>query len=349
MQALDIQVLLIDADNREPEGDAIVVSCRDARERRLAGTDDVPAGAIQVNAVSERRKLNRAVGIVCQQGPAGCGAGAADDPVVRSSFAIVGTNVLFLAGGTGVQTRPANGSIGPRREPKHLVGDVVEVEAFRHGQRSRRIEWHQGRHTIDADATREPCPLHFRARVAGHDVAGHPREHGRRRPWLGAEPGKLKFDREPCGISRDVSDLRVHAAHEGFDQPAGVRRVAAPFRLHVAAIREQAGERVACNVVGASDFGEPALRDPPPHFHLPQPVLRGDEPLREEKVVDRLRIHVGNPPPVAEDFDGPLDPRESDLPVDLGQGRFGARPQVGRISGTQGTGQRRDQDRFSRP
>ncbi len=325
------------------------MSCRDARERRLAGADDVPAGTIQVNAVSERRKLNRAVGIVCQQGPAGCGAGAADDPVVRSSLAVVETNVLFLAGGTGVQTRPANGSIRACREPKHVVADVVEVEAFRHAHRSRRIEWHEDRHTIDPNATREPCALHFGPCVASHDVAGHPGEHGRRCPWLRAESGKLEFDREPRRISRNVSDLRVHAPDEGFDQPAGVRGVAAPLRLHVATIREQTGERVACNVVGACDFGEPSLRDPPPHFHLPQPILGGDEPLREEKIVDRLRVHMGNPPPVAEDFDGPQDPRESYLPVYLGQGRLGARPQIGRISGTQRTGQRRDQDRFRRP
>ncbi len=126
-----------------------------------------------------------------------------------------------------------------------------------------------------------------------------------------------------------MRDLGVHAAHEGFDQPAGVRSVAAPLRFHVAAVREQAGERVALDVVGTGDFREPSFSRPTPELHLPQPILGGDKPLREEKVVYGLGVHMRDAPPIAEDLDRTLKPVERDLSIDLGERRLGAGTQVG--------------------
>src|SRR5207248_5393910 len=58
----------------------------------------------------------------------------------------------------------------------------------------------------------------------------------------------------------------------------------------------------------------------PPHLHLPQPVLRRDVPLGQEKFVSGLRVDVRDAPPIAAhldravqagDLDGPVESRET--------------------------------------
>ena len=52
---VDVEVLLIDGEDGEAEGDLAVVADGDAGQRRLAGADDGEAGRVQVDDVAQRR------------------------------------------------------------------------------------------------------------------------------------------------------------------------------------------------------------------------------------------------------------------------------------------------------
>src|SRR5512134_3455237 len=61
---LDVDIVLIGADDRQPPGDPVVVTETDADERRFARADDVPAWRVQVKDVAQRRIADLAVRIV---------------------------------------------------------------------------------------------------------------------------------------------------------------------------------------------------------------------------------------------------------------------------------------------
>ena len=86
LQLLDVEILLIDADDRKTERHALVVAEGDAGQRRLAGADGIPAGAHQVHGLAQRGDLHRAVRVVGQQRLAGGGHGAVHHPVVAALF-----------------------------------------------------------------------------------------------------------------------------------------------------------------------------------------------------------------------------------------------------------------------
>ena len=68
----------------KPKATRLVVSERDARQRRLARADRVPSRRDQVHRLAQRRKLHRPVRIVGQDRLAGRGHGAIDHPVVAA-------------------------------------------------------------------------------------------------------------------------------------------------------------------------------------------------------------------------------------------------------------------------
>src|SRR5438128_2512904 len=55
IELFDVQVLLIDADDRESEGDIAVMTKRDSGERGLACADEIPSWRNQVNRFAKRR------------------------------------------------------------------------------------------------------------------------------------------------------------------------------------------------------------------------------------------------------------------------------------------------------
>src|SRR5205823_14658366 len=99
-----------------------------------------------------------------------------------------------------------------------------------------------------------------------------------------------------------------------------VGRVTHPLARHVSAVLEESREPVALHGRRADHLGETPVAAAPPHLHLPQPVLRRDVPLGQEKIVSGLRVDVRDAPPIAAhldgavqagDLDGPLESRET--------------------------------------
>jgi len=64
VQGLDVQILLVEAENGEAPRNGLVVAGGDAGQCRLDRTDDVPTGCDQVNDVAQRRLGDHPVRIV---------------------------------------------------------------------------------------------------------------------------------------------------------------------------------------------------------------------------------------------------------------------------------------------
>ena len=76
IQLVDVEVLLIDREDRQAEGDLAVVPDGDARQSRFARSDHRHPGRIQMHDVAQGRHAMGTVGIVRQDRPARCGPGA---------------------------------------------------------------------------------------------------------------------------------------------------------------------------------------------------------------------------------------------------------------------------------
>jgi hypothetical protein len=83
---------------------------------------------------------------------------------------------------------------------------------------------------------------------------------------------------------------------------------------------ESALEAVVEEEAGAEDFGEGAGGVATEGVHLPEAVLRGDEALGEEEVVERGCADVRNAVGVALDGDGSREVGDGDGTVELGEG-----------------------------
>ena len=113
-----------------------------------------------------------------------------------------------------------------------------------------------------------------------------------------------------------LRDERVHAGDERRHQPLRLGVIARRARRHRTAPRylSRRARRSRATACGPSDLRQASFGRAPPHLHLPEPILRHDVALREERVVDRGRRDVGNSPLVAQHLDvaaqaGDLDGR----------------------------------------
>ncbi len=84
VQVVDVEVFLIDGEDREAEGDRVVVAHRNAWRGRLSRADDVEAGRLEMDDVAQRGDAQGAVRVVGQDRAAGGRTGRGDDPVVRA-------------------------------------------------------------------------------------------------------------------------------------------------------------------------------------------------------------------------------------------------------------------------
>ncbi len=162
----------------------------------------------------------------------------------------------------------------------------------------RRVERQQHRRPLESGCGRDLRSKHLVVRVRGHDEAFGAAEQILGLPRLGAVAGHGELLRELLANRRN---LGVDAGDETRRDPARVRRVALPLRVHVTAIPHEAREAIAVDVVRAENLGEPSLSRAAPQIDLEQPVLRLDETLCEEEVVGVLRVDMWNAPPVADD------------------------------------------------
>ena len=292
----DVHVLLVHADDGEPEAHPLVVPGRDAGERRLAGADHVPPRSDEVHDVAQRRHADRSMWVVRKQRFTGRGAGGAHDPVVRPLEPPVAHVSIGLSQGAEV--------------------DACQIEPSGGIERPRRIRRPEGLRAFHAHEVDQARALQFIQRVPRHREGRHPLERHLVAPGLGRGPEQRELDGR---VGPDVGDPGVDAVDECAHDLASVRRVARPFARHVPAVGEETRDAVTLDRAGSDDLGEPPLPNPPPHFHLPQPVLRGDEALGEEQVLLRLGVDVRHAPPVSAHLDHAIQAGDGDGPVQLCQ------------------------------
>ena len=149
---------------------------------------------------------------------------------------------------------------------------------------------------------------HLLAEVSGQRLVA--RDHHRRRPAPGLDAEHPELDRQQRGVALGLGDVRVHAAHVGFDDRLAARMVAVQLVIHVTAEHVEARASIAQQLAAAKDLGDGAGRLPSPHFELERAILRGGISLREEQVALVLRVDVIDAPAIAEDLHWLRQPRQ---------------------------------------
>ena len=119
---LDVEVLHVGADVGDAPGDAVVVADDDAGDAGEAETGHIPAGRVQADLVPDRRHLDAQVRIVGQQGQAGGGVLAGDDPVVAAQEGAVAQRRRRLANELRGDLRPIDRGNGRRRAAGRVRG-----------------------------------------------------------------------------------------------------------------------------------------------------------------------------------------------------------------------------------
>jgi hypothetical protein len=156
----------------------------------------------------------------------------------------------------------------------------------------------------------QPAQLHGVAvprEVPRHDQRPPDRVH--RGPGFGA----WRAREDELHRQRPAADRqeRVHTGGVGIRQRPVLAVHACVDALGRAADTEGAQEAVGIERGGTEDFRQPSGRDPPVHFHLPEPVLRVRIAEPERGIVLACGDHVWNAVRVALDAHGLLQQRHS--------------------------------------
>ena len=307
---VDVEVLLVDGEDREAEGDAVVVADGDAGQGRLPRPDHVQPGGVEVREVAQRRHALGAVRVIGEDRAARRGPPARDRPVV-------GADVLGPARPRGHRGQARGGLLrreldGLRRElvdGQDVLGDVVEIEPVRHHGLPARLEPAAQRLGIAAELAQHERTGDLAVDVLcqavapdAHDVLG--------RPALRRVVERLELDGQRHDAALDELHVGVDPRREARGDGFGVGGIGVPLALDLAAGEEQARGAILLEV-GRPECGrEAAQSPPPPEVDLPQPVARRVEALEEERVVLALRVEVRNPPAIHEDLSRLREPRD---------------------------------------
>ena len=324
---LDVHVGLVGADDGQPPGDAPVVSDGDPGKHRLGRTDGGPAGRVQVHDVAERRVGHPAMRVVGDDRMAARGAASVDRPVVapRGGFSRAEVERHLRSGPAVVgrgQGRAAHGVAEPRHTGQHVTRDQRHVDARGHFEFPPRGWIRLAVGFLRAQLGHPQGQL----QLAPHIRQRHRRLHAQQRrlgaPVLGFETREQELHGQLSSRGR-VVDVGVDARREGFqDAPAlgvvdGELGVVERTPEH-----EQARDAVVLQRLRAQHLAQPPLAGTPVHLHLPETVLRLDETLREEQVVEARGVDVGDAPGVAQHLDFARESRNFDAAIDLGQLRL---------------------------
>ena len=136
IELLDVQILLVEAENSESPGDVLVVAEGDSRQARFAGANDIPSRSDEMNHVAQRGQREYAVRVIGKQRLAARGQRAGDRPVVASLARLAGELDALVAADQILE------QIG--REPG-------EIDARRRIQSDRWIEIKQLRGLVRAE------------------------------------------------------------------------------------------------------------------------------------------------------------------------------------------------------
>ena len=292
---VDVEVLLVDREDRQAEGDVLVVADRDARERGLAGADDVQPGADEVREVAQRRHALGAVRVVGEDRPARARAPAGDRPVVR---ALLPARPRAAAGRGELDRRDRQVV-----DVEHVGGDGVEVEALGDLVAPGRLELLAQRLRLAAEVAQDERALDLVGEVGDEPVAADPHDV-LGRPALGPVAERLELDRQRRGPALDLVDVGVDARGEGGGDLLGVVAVGGVLAREVAAVEEQPRGAVLLDVVAAERGRQPPEPAAAPQVDLPEPVARGVEALEQERVGLGRAVDVRDPPAVDEDLAG---------------------------------------------
>ena len=147
------------------------------------------------------------------------------------------------------------------------------------------------------------------------------------RPRLRLVVEKTELGRQRILVLRDVE---IHAARIGFVAGALFRRQVGVDAMRGIAKLKHALRLVVTKQRGAHDFGEFAIGVAAKDIHLPQAILRGDVALRDEHVLLRGGVDVGNAMLIAADGDGRGERGralrgEMDIAVEHGKRGLGSR------------------------
>ncbi len=114
------------------------------------------------------------------------------------------------------------------------------------------------------------------------------------------QPKQDKFQAELAAVGGDIGVDPVGVGLQGIALLTGERF---EFLGCDAMPAEGADEAVTVEGGAAEDLGQPAGADAPPELHLPEPILRVNEPLGKEQVVLVGGIDVGDSQRIAVDLD----------------------------------------------
>ena len=337
---LHVEVLLIDAKNGEAPGHPIIVADGYAGHAGFGGSDRVPSRRTEVDNVAKGRVHHITMRVVGQERFAGRRLFAGNDPVVARTWTFIcgegESRIHGLGGGLGggrAVSLARHGKpivVGIARDVEDAGLDVVEIEAVRNDELAfgfGRLEFPRLGKTQAFHVQRT---RHFARCIPGHGPARHTGEDGLGGPdRLGRETHKVELDGDLLLVDR-LLDRGVHALGERIENQLSLGVILPKLGVPVAAELKHPREGVALDIVLPKNLGEATLAIAAPHLQLPHTILSNHEALGEEKISGVLRVDVGNPELVTDDFDRRLGARDHDRPVDLGKRRFRGGRRVGR-------------------
>ena len=317
---VDVEVLTVGFKHGEPPRAVLVVPDRDAGDNRLATTDHVPAGRVQMHEVAERGRGDRPVRIVGHEGTPTQRVLPAHDPVVAADVAPLGPAYIRVRNGVEqsevarVGCVTAEGDLDVGRLEAHgraerviqgedgcvetcAVDHRIEIDLGRDGSRMKPLDLLQQGGTV---VRYKPAVRELFLDVAQQALVTRDHDVGRPSAWCDAQHAKLGGDE--CRIACRFVHIGVHAVYEGTDDRRAARMVARQVGSKASPILEQSRTLIALQLARANHLGHRARRLASPHLELECPIARRGIALREEEIVLVLRVDVGHPPPVAQHF-----------------------------------------------
>jgi hypothetical protein len=163
----------------------------------------------------------------------------------------------------------------------------------------------------------------FAAELVGEAV-GEVLEHGDGdedgvawRPGIGGEVEQAELEREVVALvgdgGVDSAGVKIEVMKLGWVKNCN-------SSISGCAELEDSLGAVGGDEAGAEDFGECAGGVSAKGFHLPEAVLRGDEALRDDEVVDGGGVDVGDAVTIALDGDGRGEAGDGNVAIELRKG-----------------------------
>ena len=288
-QALQVEVLCVPTDVREAPRVVRGVTDHDAGREGQAHARGLVPGRREMALEPDRGREHGEMGIVREERSTGRAARAGDHPVVRALSR--GPRRSLLEQVEGGRTDPMSGD----REGD-VLGEVGEQVVY----------------GLGAEALGDLGPQEFLVPVPVQ-VPRHPRTAGRPRGVVlgqrGREPEHRVLDgRGGHRVQPREGALAVGGEHPvGLLVPSGRDLGACPVPAH------RAGEPIGGEPQVADHPGQPSVREAEQEVDLEQPLGRDEEPLHPEEVIERVRVHMRDPPRVVQDLDARPEARQGEL------------------------------------